>query len=483
MVNKKKIQPIILSGGSGTRLWPLSRESFPKQYIKLNSSSPLSFLQRTQQRLHGFKNVENPIIICNEQHRFIVAEQMRAIQTKPKSIILEPSSKNTAPAIAIAALFAIKEDKNIILLILYSDHDIKNIVKFRETIERGINDIDQNKLVIFGVKPTRPETGYGYIETSGTFSSLELGSTPVKKFIEKPNLQKAKKLWNKDNYLWNSGIFLSQGKTLIDEFKEFEPALLDSCKLALEKSSKDLDFLRIDENYFNNCPSLSIDNAVMERTKKASVLHLNSGWNDVGNWPAIWDTESKDKKGNTIIGDVYINKVSNSYLNSKNKLLVGLGLDNLIVVQTEDATLIANIDQSQEIKNVVNKLNLQGRSEAKTHRKVFRPWGYYKLIEKGSSWLIKEICVNPKSSLSLQKHNYRSEHWVVLKGKANVQIEERKIIINENQSTYIPIGAKHRLSNTGKKPLTIIEVQSGKYFGEDDIIRYDDEYGRALNNI
>ena len=478
LVQKNKIQPIILSGGSGTRLWPLSRENFPKQYIKLDSSSPFSFLQKTQQRLQRFKNIDSPIIICNEEHRFIVAEQMRDINIKPKSIILEPCGRNTAPAIAIASLLASKEDKDSTLLILSSDHDIKNLINFKNIVEKGLNDTNEDKLVTFGVKPTRPETGYGYIETRQNNQNPISQSLPIKKFIEKPNLEKAKELFKKNNYFWNSGIFLFKAKSIINELEKFEPELLNYCKLAILNSKKDLDFLRLDKNHFSNCPNLSIDNAVMEKTQKATVIELDAGWNDLGNWQAIWDIEDKDKNGNTIIGDIFTKKVKNSYLHSKNKLLVGVGIENLIVIQTEDVTLIANINNSQEIKDIVNKLNSQGRSEGKVHRKVFRPWGYFKLIEKGLTWQVKEICVNPKSSLSLQKHNHRSEHWVVLEGKANVQIKEEKIIFHENQSTYIPVGTKHRLSNLENYPLRIIEVQTGTYLGEDDIIRYDDNYGR-----
>ncbi len=477
MQNNIILQPVILSGGSGTRLWPLSRESFPKQYLKLDSLSNLSFIQKTQQRLKGIKNVEDPIIICNEIQRFIVAEQMREINIKPKAIILEPIGKNTAPAIAIAALKAMQENKESYLIILSSDHEIQDLNSFKKTIELGINNLNDEILLIFGVKPTRPETGYGYIET---IKNTKLSNKPltIKRFIEKPNLETAEQIIKKDYYLWNSGIFLFKASAILKELRKYEPTLINSCELSLSNSKIDLDFIRIDNNDFRNCPNLSIDVAVMERTKKSKVIPLDAGWHDVGNWKAFWDLEKKDKNGNIIIGDIYTKKVTDSYLNSQEKLLVGIGVKNMVVVQTNDATLIANKNDVQDIKDIVNQLNSEGRKEGKLHRKIFKPWGYYNLIEKNIKWQIKEICLNPKSSISLQKHLHRSEHWIILVGKAKVQIDDKEIFLSANQSTYIPKNTKHRLSNVENNHLILIEVQSGEYLEEDDIIRFEDDYGR-----
>ena len=475
---KDSLQPIILSGGSGTRLWPLSREHFPKQYIALDSSDNLSFFQKTQKRLEGLKSIENPIIICNEEQRFLVAEQMREISISPKSIILEPFGKNTAPAIAIAALKTFEENDEKILLVLSSDHEIKDPLSFKKAIEIGINDAKKGKIVTFGIKPDFPETGYGYIETTEKISPQLVRSFTVKNFIEKPPLEKAKEYISNDHFLWNSGIFLFKSSTVINILKKYEPELVAICEDSLSKSSKDYDFQRLEKNSFKLCPSISIDNAIMEKTKDACVVPLSAGWSDVGNWSALWNIEEKDKNGNAIIGDVIINDVKNSYLNSSKKLLVGLGLRNLIIVQTEDATLISDKNRSQDIKKIVNKLNLKNRKESKIHKKVLRPWGYYHLIEEGPTWKVKEISVNPKSSLSLQKHLKRSEHWIIIKGIATIRLNKAEYKLHENESTYIPIGSKHRLSNDELSPLKIIEVQCGNYLGEDDIVRFDDNYGR-----
>ena len=478
MFKNNQIQPVVLAGGSGTRLWPLSRESFPKQYIQLSNKSEYSFLQKTLIRIKGLKNTEPPIIICNEEQRFLVAEQMREINIKPKAIILEPFGRNTAPAIAISSFKAIENNNNPNLLVLSSDHVIKNSDAFIKAIEVGLIDSQENNLVTFGCKPTRPETGYGYIETIENINYSSNKAFPIKRFIEKPDLEKAKVLIKDNRFLWNSGIFIFKAETILKELKKYHPNLIELCEQTFQKSILDYDFQRIESNTFKKCPSLSIDVAVMERTKKATVVPLKADWSDIGNWHALWDMEEKDKNGNVLIGDIKTKNVKNCYLNSHKKLLVSIGIENLIVVQTNDATLVAKSKDSQEVKDIVNELNKEGRIEGKSHTKIFRPWGFYNLIEKGNNWQVKRIKVNPKSSLSLQKHNYRSEHWIILQGKAEIEINNSKFLLNVNESTYIPIGAKHRLSNQEETPLVLIEVQCGSYLGEDDIYRYDDNYGR-----
>ena len=477
-MNKNQIIPIILSGGSGSRLWPLSRESYPKQYQILNAKSKKSLIQITQERIAEISNISSPIIICNEEHRFIVAEQMRKINVTPLSILLEPASRNTAPAVAIAAMKALEFHNDPILLFLSADHKIEDETKFTNIIEEAIESADQGRLVTFGVPPTHPETGYGYIESTKPFKTNFIEGIDIKRFIEKPTIEKAKELINDKRFTWNSGIFLFKSKTILNEIEKFSPTIISSCEKALEKELYDLNFQRLDKEEFESCPNISIDIAVMEKTKLGIVFPLNVGWSDIGSWESLWNSEPKDKEGNVIEGKVILNETKNSYIRSESKLIVGLGLQEVVIVETNDAVLVTNKKYSQDVKNIVSNLNKEGFPEAKVHKKIHRPWGHFISIDEGPMWQIKKIIVNPNSSLSLQMHHHRSEHWVVVKGTACVEIDSKKTILKKNQSINIPLGAKHRLSNPDKNQLIIIEVQSGSYLGEDDIIRFEDNYGR-----
>ena len=473
-----RIQPIILSGGSGTRLWPLSRESFPKQFITLENDSLKSLLQITLDRIKNLENLYQPIVICNEEHRFIAAEQLRELQIKPKTILLEPFGKNTAPAITAGAIKAIEEGEDPILLVLAADHEIKNTSKFINSINRGIKYALKNYLVTFGVIPTSPATGFGYIKAKQSLDYQNISGEEIDKFIEKPSKSIAEELILDKRYSWNSGIFMFKASTFLKELNNFLPDLIAKCQNSLKKNIIDLDFQRIDKKYFKDCPNISIDNGLMEKTNKGIVIPLDAGWSDIGSWKAVWENSKKDDRGNSKIGKVLIENSKNCYLRSENSLLVGIDIENLIIIETRDAVLIANKNQTEKVKDVVKKLKSKGMSEGNEHKKINRPWGNYVSIEENSTWKVKKIEVNPKSSLSLQMHKHRSEHWVVLSGIAKVQVDDKEIILHKNQSTYIPLKSKHRLTNPGIDPLIIIEVQSGSYLGEDDIIRFEDNYGR-----
>ncbi len=470
--------PVILCGGTGTRLWPLSRASYPKQYLALSSDTNKSLLQQTQERLQGLNNLENPILICNEDHRFIAAEQMREININPKSILLEPFGRNTAPAITIAALKAIESGEDPTLLVLAADHQIRNKEKFIKAIEAGVREAENGRLVTFGVVPTSPETGYGYIEAIEPLHN-SLRGIPIAKFIEKPDESTARKLVEDGRFTWNSGIFIFKASVLFKEIKNHAPKVFDCCKEAIEEALNDLTFQRLKEEAFSKCPDISIDVAVMEKTNLGTVLPLDAGWSDVGSWKTLWETSKKDSNGNTIIGRVLSNNSKNCYLRGENRLMVGLGIENLIVVETNDVVLVANQNHAQNVKQIVNQLDREGQTEGKTHRTIYRPWGYYTSIVEGKRWKVKRIQVNPGAALSLQLHHHRAEHWIVVTGTAEVEINKEKTILSENQSVYIPLGSKHRLSNKGRVPLVLIEVQSGSYLDEDDIIRFEDQYGRV----
>ena len=465
------IIPIILAGGSGTRLWPLSRKLQPKQFISLLNET--SLFQDTLLRLP--KEALDPIVICNEDHRFLVAEQAREINVTLNSIILEPIGKNTAPAIALAAIKVLKDFENPILIVLAADHKIENTNAFHDAIKTAHKLAENNKLVTFGIIPESAETGYGYIETEKKDKAEYF---EIKSFVEKPNKKNAIKFLNSGNYFWNSGMFMFNASIYLSELNKFEPEILSSCKKSLSNEYKDLEFIRIDKKEFSKSPNQSIDYAVMEKTNKAMVVPLAAGWSDVGSWDALMNSKTKDSLGNVVEGDVIIDKVKNSYLYSSNRLVAASNIEDLIVIDTQDALLVTTRDNSLNIKNIVKKLVKDKRTETENHRKVYRPWGYYDSIDIGQNFQVKRILVNPGAKLSLQKHLYRSEHWVVVRGIAKITRGDEIFYLKENQSTYISQGEKHRLENTEKYPLEIIEVQTGNYLGEDDIIRLKDDYQR-----
>ena len=476
--NQAKVIPVILCGGQGTRLWPLSRKSFPKQFLTISSLNGRSLLQNTLKRLEGIENLIEPILICNGEHRFIVAEQMRELNINPKSILLEPFGRNTAPAILLAALKSLEIEDNLNLLILSADHVIHNEKKFRDLIEIGISYSEKDKLVTFGVIPRSPEIGYGYIKSETPFNPKKIEGLNISEFIEKPNLKKAKELIKDKCFTWNSGIFLFKAKTIINEIKHLNPNIYNSCKKTFDESVMDLDFQRLDEKSFESCPNISIDLAIMEHTNKGIVLPLDAQWSDIGSWKSVWQNSKKDINGNATKGNLITQNTENCYLYSENRLLVSLGIKDLLVIDTDDATLIADKNQSENVKKIVSELQIKNIREANSHKKGFRPWGYYLSVLEDKRWKVKIITVNPGAKLSLQMHHQRSEHWVVVQGTAEVEIDGKKLILSENESTYVPVGSTHRLSNPSKNLLKIIEVQSGSYLGEDDIVRLDDIYGR-----
>ncbi|MDC0483584.1 mannose-1-phosphate guanylyltransferase/mannose-6-phosphate isomerase [Candidatus Thioglobus sp.] len=465
------IVPVILSGGSGTRLWPLSRTLYPKQFLDLVNETTL--FQDTLLRLP--KSLEKPLVICNEEQRFLAAEQLRQIQIDSNCIILEPEGKNTAPAIALAALKLKKRDDDPLLLVLSADHLIQDIAALHKTIKiaelLAIND----KLVTFGVVPNKAEIGYGYIEIDNNESNDYFN---IKSFREKPNRIDAQKYINSGNYLWNSGMFLFKSSLYLNELAKFEPDILQACEKSLQTEHKDLDFIRLNNNEFIKCPSKSIDYAVMEKTDKSVVVPLDAKWRDIGSWESLFNSKEKDRNGNVSEGDVILENVTNTFAYSSNRLVAVTGVSDLIVVDTQDALLVSNRNNAQNIKNIVSILKNNNRPETEDHRKVFRPWGYYDCIDSDSGFQVKRILVNPGAKLSLQKHQYRAEHWIVVKGIATITFKDKVFTLNENQSTYIPKEEIHRLENKERMPLEIIEIQTGEYLGEDDIIRLEDDYQR-----
>jgi len=464
--------PVILSGGSGTRLWPLSRGQYPKQFLPLVSDHTM--IQETLLRLTGVSGLQAPIAVCNENHRFMMAEQLLEIEAKPAAIILEPIGKNTAPAVTMAALSAASEED--ILLILPADHVISDLLTFHRAVEQAKILAEQGFMVTFGIVPNQPETGYGYIKRDIIQYEAAFG---VAAFVEKPDAETANQYVTSGDYYWNSGMFAFKAGTFLSELEKFNPEMLSICRQTLSAAKVDMDFVRLDKELFATCPADSIDYAVMEKTDKAVVIPLDAGWNDVGSWSALWDVTSKDAHGNAISGDVLTVDSHNSFIHAQSKLVAVIGVNNLVVVETADAVMIAPKDRVQEVKQIVDQLKQLGRSEADLHRKASRPWGNYDLVDYGERHQTKRIIVKPGAKLSLQRHHHRAEHWVVVKGTALVTKGKETLLITENESTYIPLGVVHCLENPGVIPLEIVEVQSGSYLGEDDIVRFDDQYGRT----
>jgi mannose-1-phosphate guanylyltransferase / mannose-6-phosphate isomerase len=469
------IVPVILSGGSGTRLWPLSRELYPKQLLPLCGERTM--LQETLLRLEGAEGVAPPIVVCNEEHRFLVAEQLRHIDVSPAAILLEPVGRNTAPAVALAAAAALQDraqGDDPVLLVLPADHVIRDPEAFRAALVLGKRLALEDKLVTFGVVPDRPETGYGYIR-----SVARDGAAPVHQFVEKPNIALAQEYVSSGEYYWNSGMFMFRATRYIEELRTHRPEIVTQAVAAIAGARKDLDFVRVDRQAFEACPSDSIDYAVMENTAYAWVVPLDAGWSDVGSWASLHDSCDADEDGNVAIGDVLLEDTANCYVYAGSRLVAALGLADCVVVETKDAVLVAPRDRVQEVKKLVERLKAEGRYETSLHREVFRPWGSYDSVDNGDRFQVKRITVKPGAKLSLQMHHHRAEHWIVVQGTAKVTCGDKTFLLGENQSTYIPMGTMHRLENPGKVPLHLIEVQSGAYLGEDDIVRVEDTYGRS----
>ena len=468
-----QIIPVILSGGLGTRLWPLSRKQYPKQYLPLVGENTM--LQETILRLRGLNNLSNPIIICNVDHRFLVADQCQQIDIKNPTILLEPVGRNTAPAITAAALQSLKEGDDAILLVLSADHNIKNVEIFHQAVNIAISQAQESKLAVFGVVPTDANNGYGYIKSSKEENN---GSYKVEEFVEKPDLKTAESYLEKGNYLWNSGMFVFKNTTLIDELTVHSPDIVSAVNNAISNADQDLDFIRLDKQAFESSPSDSIDCALMEQSDNVVVIPLDAQWNDIGSWSALHDIGKKDSNGNVIQGDAFIEETTNTYIHANHHLVATIGVNNLVIVDTPNATLIATKDKVQKVKKIVEQIQKQDREEQLCHRKVYRPWGWFDSIEVGLHFQVKRLHVNPGAKLSLQLHQKRAEHWVVVSGIATATNGEEVLTLVEGDSTYIPIGRIHGLENKTNEQLEIIEVQSGTYLGEDDIERFEDIYGR-----
>lgn len=466
--------PVIMAGGSGSRLWPLSRQLNPKQFLPMVDQNQ-SMLQATIERLQGL-DAQAPRLICNEQHRFLAAEQLRQIGLEQANILLEPMGRNTAPAIALAALQAIEEGQDPLLLVLAADHLIQDVPAFHASIEAAMVLATAGKLVTFGIVPAYPETGYGYIQKGEVLGSEGF---KVNRFVEKPDLSTAQHYVASGDYFWNSGMFMFRASRYLAELEAFQPDILKVCRQALAGAEQDLHFTRIDANAFIECPDDSIDYAVMEKTADAAMVPLDAGWSDIGSWSALWDVSEKDSNGNVLKGDVLQHGTRHSYVHAEHRLVTTVGVEDLVIVETKDAVLVAHKSHVQDVKKIVEQLKQDQRHEHANHREVYRPWGVYDSIDSGHRYQVKRITVKPGAKLSVQMHHHRAEHWIVVSGTASVTNGDKTYLVTENQSTYIPIGQVHALENPGVIPLELIEVQSGTYLGEDDIVRFEDKYGRV----
>ncbi len=467
--------PVVLSGGSGTRLWPLSRELYPKQFLSLGRNDATLF-QATLERLQGLADLQAPIVVANAEHRFLAAEQLREAGVAGATILLEPEGRNTAPALAAAALAASERNADSLILALPADHVIRDAEGFRAAIEAGTPAARDGYLAVFGIVPTTPETGYGYIRAAASGAEAW---RPVAEFVEKPDAKRAAGFVESGAYYWNSGMFLMRAARYLEELALYAPDVLNAVRDSYAAAYQDCDFLRLDPAAFCRGPSISIDYAVMEHTRRAVTIPLDVGWNDVGSWQSLAEIHAHDSAGNVCIGDTLLEDTENTYIRAESRLVATLGIKNQVVVETPDAVLIADRGRSQDVKLLVKRLAESGRSERLAHRRVHRPWGWYEGMVTGDRFQVKHICVKPGASLSLQKHHHRAEHWTVVRGTAEVTRDEEQFLITEDQSTYIPLGTKHRLRNPGSIPLELVEVQTGSYLGEDDIVRYDDDYGRS----
>lgn len=466
--------PVILCGGSGTRLWPLSRETYPKQFLRLLGEE--SLLQQTMQRLRTIDGMGTPLLVCNESSRFIAAEQLREIGIEDAQIMLEPMRRNTAPAIAVAALHAIAQGEDPVLLVLPSDHVLKDHAAFSRAIQTAREAAEQGNLVTFGITPLGPETGYGYIRAG---DSAPGQAQPVLQFVEKPDRVTAERYLASGNYYWNSGMFVFRASRYLEELTRYQPEMVAACRKAVELAQKDIDFIRLDSQAYAASPDNAIDYAVMERTERACVVAMEAGWSDIGSWASVWEVADKDTDNNATQGDVMLQDCEDCLVHGTTRLITAVGMRNTVIVETADALLIMDTERAQDTKKLVEKLTKTKRSEASQHREVSRPWGSYDSIGNGKRFQVKRITVKPGAKLSLQMHHHRAEHWVVVKGTAKITNGEQDYLLTENQSTYIPVGVVHSLENPGKIPLELIEIQSGAYLGEDDIVRLEDRYGRT----